>query len=216
MYRESPGASIRRWGLIMVAGIVGMVGYFGPWVPHRAAGLIIPGLDLAEYVKFLPQFMSGQLQFRREIFYLPLLTASLTASLLASRRSLPTWLRTLSALAAIPLALAMLPPAWSPGLLRLPEFRLQAVAIMICLLMVPLSALLRYLPDRLVLATIALLALGAAIFPAWGFLQVGPAIALLYRQPLAYGWGFWMEVTGFTFLAFWATFETLAPHPRDK
>ena len=50
---------------------------------------------------------------RREFFYLPLFAGSLIASLLASRRTLPRWLRVLLGLGAIPLALAMLPPAWT-------------------------------------------------------------------------------------------------------
>ena len=49
---------------------------------------MITGLDLAEYVKFLPQVASGEIAVRREIFYFPLLAASLSASLLANRREL--------------------------------------------------------------------------------------------------------------------------------
>ena len=160
---------------------------------HRAVGLIVSGLDLGEYVKFIPQVLSGQIAVQREIFYLPLFAGSLIASLLASRRTLPRWLRILLGLAAIPLALAMLPPAWSPAVLRLPEFRLQTAAMIFCLLMAPAVIVTRHLPDRLVLVLIAALAIPAAILPAWGFLQVRPAVAGLYRQPLNLGWGFWAE-----------------------
>jgi hypothetical protein len=194
----------RVWLPLIAAGLVGLAGYFGPWVAHRASGLIVSGLDLGEYVKFIPQVLSDQTAVRREVFYLPLFAGSLMASLLASRRALPRWLRILLGLGAIPLALTLLPPAWSPAVLRLPEFRPQTAALFFCLLMVPAVVVTRYLPDRLVLVLIAALAIPAAVLPAWGFLEVRPAMAGLYRQPLRLGWGFWAELLGFLFVAFWA------------
>lgn len=186
-----------RWLAIFLAGLIGLIGYYGPWVPHKAAGLVVIGLDLAEYVKFIPEFASGKIAFRREIFYLPLFATSVGASLLASRRVLPTWSRWLIAFLAIPLALAMLPPAWNPAILLLPEFRVQSVAIAFCLMLVPGAMLLHGVPDRPILVIIALLSLTAAIAPAWGFVQVHEAIEALYRQSLALGWGFWAGAGGF-------------------
>lgn len=205
----------RIWLPLIAAGLVGLAGYFGPWVSHRAIGLTVSGLDLGEYVKFIPRVLSGQIAVRREIFYLPLFAGSLMASLLASRRTLPRWLRVLLGLGAIPLALAMLPPAWSPVTLRLPEFRVQTAALFFCLLMAPAVIATRYLPDRLVLLLMATLALPAAILPAWGFLQIRPALVELYRQPLRPGWGFWVALLGFLFIAFWAVAQAITrPKPR--
>jgi len=199
----------RRWWLLILAGASAVAGYFGPWVPHQAAGLVILGLDLGEYVKFLPPVAAGQIALRREYFYLPLLTGSLIAGLLASRRSLPGWARTLLGLTAIPLALAMLPPAWSPRGLLVAEFRIQVIAIAACLLFVAAIPFTRRVPDRLALALTALLALAAAILPAWGFLRIRPAIADLYRASLPLGWGFWGCVIGFLLLALFAVAEML-------
>jgi len=209
-HRLSHPAPGRRWFPLIAAGLLGLAGYFGPWVAHRSAGLIVSGLDLGEYVKFIPEFMSGQIALQREIFYLPLLTGSLIASLLASRRSLPRGLRIVLGLAAIPLALALLPPAWSPPLLLTQEFRLQTVALIFCLAMAPAVVVTRFLPDRLVFLLIAALAIPTAILPAWGFLQLKPAIAALYRQPLRLGWGFWAGLSGYLFVAFWAIAQALS------
>ena len=214
--RNAKQTSTRLWLPVIIAGIIGLAGYFGPWVPHRAAGLVVTGLDLGEYVKFIPQMMAGQIALRREIFYLPLLAGSLTASLLASRRTLPGWLRVLSILAAISLALAMLPPAWSPGTLLQPEYRLQALAIVGCLAMVAGTLVTRFLPDRLVLMLTALLAVATAIVPAWGFLQVRPPIEALYGHPLPLGWGFWSGSGGFLLLAFLAAAGALLRRPRPR
>lgn len=201
----------RRWLPLPLAMLVALAGYFGAWLPHRAAGLVITGLDLAEYVKFVPQVMSGQIAIHREIFYLPLLAGSLLAGWLATRRELPRWVRAGFSLAAIPLALAMLPPAWSPARLRLPEFRLQIIAIALCLGNLLLIPLLRHLPNRLVCALAALLSVAAALAPAWGYLQVRPAIAELYRAQAVLGWGFWASLAGQTATALFAVVGLLRP-----
>jgi hypothetical protein len=200
--------------LIVSALAVGLAGYYGPWLAHRAAGLVVIGLDLAEYVKFVPQVASGKITIRREIFYLPLIAASISASLFASRRCLPKWLRWVLALSAAPLALAMLPPAWSPAVMRLDEFRIQAFAIGLCLILIPGIVVTRYLPDRVVLLTIAFLSLMAALGPTWAFLQVRPAIAQVYRQPPPLGWGLLLNLIGFFGAAFLATSEVLRTESR--
>ncbi len=197
-------SSVRRWILLTAVGVLGVTGYFGPWIPYRAAGLTITGLDLGEYVKFLPQVSAGQIPIQREAFYAPLVAASLIATLLSSRRQTGR-LRWLLLLAAILLALAQLPPAWSPSTLRMPEFRSQTVAIVLCLATIPLVALIRHLPDRLILAGISLPALIAALWPAWSFLQVRPAIAAVYNEPLPLGWGFWACTSGYLGLTFLST-----------
>lgn len=194
--RQMGSDRLRWWGVLLLAAL-GLVGYYGPWVPHKAAGLVVIGVDLAEYVKFLPEVASGQIALRREIFYLPLLAGSMTAVFMASRRDLPRLARVLLALAGIPLALAMLPPAWSPPVLMQPEFRLQTGAILFCLVLVPGTLILRFIPDRLVLIIVALLSVAAGILPAWGFLLVHPAIESLYRRLLPLGWGFWLNTAGF-------------------
>ena len=40
--------------LLPLGALLAFWGYVGPWVDHRVAGLAILGLDLGEYVKFLP------------------------------------------------------------------------------------------------------------------------------------------------------------------
>ena len=200
-----------EWLLLIGLGLVGLIGYYGPWVPHRAAGLIVLGLDLAEYVKFLPQVAGGEIRLTRELFYLPLMAASLGAAMIASRDALPRWLRWLLGLGAIPLALAMLPPAWSPPVLLQAEFRLQVIMIAICLLVVALIPLMRRIPDRIVFVMLAVLSLMAALAPVWGFLRVLPPIEGLYNHPIAPGWGFWLNLLGFGAVAVLALAEFFRP-----
>lgn len=190
-----------RWYPVLGMCVVALAGYFGAWIWHKAAGLIITGVDLAEYVKFLPPVRAGQLDILRESFYAPLAMGSLIASLAASRRVLPLWLRWLAGISAIPLALAMLPPAWSPGVLAMPEFRLQVVALGACIAALALLLVTRFLPDGVVMPIVALLALIAAIWPAANFLPLLAPIETLYLSAIRPGWGFWISTFGFLLTA---------------
>jgi len=59
-------------------------GYWGAWLPHPAAGLNILGIDLPEYVKFVPEVTSGQIAIKREAFFYPLLSLVVGLILLAT------------------------------------------------------------------------------------------------------------------------------------
>ena len=156
-----------RW-LLPAGALFTLTGYFRPWIDHKAAGLAVLGLDLGELVKFLYPVQQGEIRLWREGFYLPLVAVSISLSLNAFRRSsiaaasaggespgtevggdrpLYSWpVRIAYLLVAIVAALNMLPPAWTPQQLLMPEFRLQVAAMLLCLALVavsPLAALLQ-------------------------------------------------------------------------
>jgi hypothetical protein len=192
-----------RRALIPLAVLVTLAGYFGPWVPHRAAGLVVLGLDLGEYVKFLPAVRSGEIALWRPAFYLPLLAVSLALSLYAFRPELRYgWpVRALFLAGAMVAALNMLPPAWSPAVLRLPEFRTQVIWIGLCLAAALVSPLLAVLPRWAAAGATALLALPALLLPAVYFLRVLPPISSLYNYTVTPGWGPWVMGAGLILLA---------------
>lgn len=191
---------LQPW-LLPLGALVTFWGYVSPWVNHRVAGLVILGLDLGEYVKFLPEVRSGQLALWREGFYLPVLAVSLTCSLAAFRREPGYgWLARVPLLAlAIVAALNLLPPAWTPARLLTPEFRLQAAWLGLCLLALAFSPFLALLPARLAAGLIALFSLGSLV-AVLQFLRVLPAIAALYRHALLPGWGLYVLLAGLLLL----------------
>ncbi len=193
-----------RWGL-PAAGLLTLAGYFGPWVGHPAAGLVITGLDLGEYVKFLPNVRSGATPVWREGFYAPLVAVSLAWSLHAYRVELryPWWARAALLAAAIAAALNLLPPAWTPPRLLTPEFRLQTGVMAACLAAVALSPLLALLPRRLAALPPVAVALASLWFPTRGFLAVLPEIAGLYNRPLRPAWGMYVLIAGLIALLAW-------------
>ena len=200
----APSWTIRlvRW-LLPLSGLLALAGYFGPWLPHRAAGLVITGLDLGEVVKFLPPVQSGQIPLWREGFYLPLVAVSLAFGLHAWRGELgyPWPVRVALLGVAAVAGLNLLPPAWTPQRLLTPEFRLQTGALIACLALAGVSPLLALLPRWLsALATLAVI-LPALGIPLQGFLRVLPVLSQLYNRPLAPGWGLWVTELGLLGLA---------------
>ncbi len=203
-----------RW-LLPSGLLLALAGYFGPWIGHRVAGLVITGLDLGEYVKFLPDIREGRIMIWRQGFYAPLVAVSAASLFAAYRKDFDVrwWLR-LSCLALAGIAaLNLVPPAWTPARLIEPEFRLQTVTLLLLLAGVALSPFLALLPRRLVVTLVTLLTLIAIAAPLHGFLRVLPAIRTLYNEPLTVAWGPWFMIAGLLLInfAYWRLPATTAP-----
>ena len=189
--------------LIIAIGLFLLVrGYWGAWLPHYAAGLNILGIDLPEYIKFVPEVTSGQIPIKREIFFYPLLSLIIGLLLLATiqRPRLPLWFRGILLILAVPASLAMLPPAWTPPLLRTPEFRMQTLAIFFLLLAVILSPFIhRYLPDS-VRGVIFILAGIIPFLALSAFNRLLPALEKLYTHPTQPGTAYYLVAIGAVFV----------------
>jgi hypothetical protein len=183
-----------RW-LLPLALLLALVGYFAPWVNHSVSGLVITGLDLGEYVKFLPAVRIGEINIWRAGLYAPLVTVSATATLVSYRRHhFSIGLRFLLLALAVVAALNLVPPAWTPARLLEAEFRVQTLSLVILMLGVAFAPFLALIPPRVVAAIVVVLTLAALVFPLHAFIRVLPAISALYNQPLIPGWGMWLMV----------------------
>ena len=200
---------IRFWLRILLplGALLAFLGYVGPWVDHNVAGLAILGLDLGEYVKFLPQVQAGTTGLWREGFYLPLVAISLALSLctwrpeLRWRQSFVAWsMIALQVTGAIVAALNMLPPAWTPQRMLTPEFQQQSAAIALCLAAVAFGPFLALLPRTVTGLIVLVLSAVAAIVPLTQFLRVLPEIATLYNHALVPGWGTYLMLVGLAVL----------------
>jgi hypothetical protein len=174
------------------------IGYYGPWIHHATAALTLSGSDMAEFVKFLPGVLAGTLDVVRQTFYLPpLAVVSSVAWLVASRRLAYAWpLRLVSLVLSVPLSLQLLPPAWSPASLASPEFRLQAVTLAVCWLLLATSWLLGRSPVGLAGLFAACLSIAGCVLPAWQFALAKPAIDAVYGTAPAPGWGLFLCLGG--------------------
>lgn len=188
---------MRRWTLPLACLAI-LAGVFGPWVNHAAAGLVVTGLDLGEYVKFMPGVRRGEIWLWRPGFYAPLVAVSTTCLLAAYRRDLRYmgWQRVALLLLALVSALNLLPPAWTPARLLEPEFRWQTASLILLLGGVAFSPFLALLPWRAAATVITPLALAGVFFPVQGFFAVLPAISELMAQPVFPAWGLWLALAG--------------------
>ncbi len=199
-----PNLRQRLFLLFIILGLLFMaLGYWGRWLSHPVAGLNVLGVDLPEYVKFVPEARYGIIPINRLVFFAMPVTLALGLILFASvQRPLPLWLRALAGLAAVPVALSMLPPAWTPGLLMTPEFRTQTLvlmALMAATFLIPLWH--HLLPDRLRGLLLSLIAL-LPQFAFRAFADLHPALEKLYQQPLRSGAGYYFTILGMVLLVF--------------
>jgi len=178
--------------------VLSAVGYFGPWIAHKTSALAISGVDMGEFVKFLPGVVGGTLPVMRQWFYLPPVAIVVGVALLARSRHLgyPWPLQTILLVLAVPVSLQLLPPAWSPGSLLTAEFRLQAVALAICWLLLAGAWFLDRLSVRLRAALAALLGLTAAVLPTWQMMVSRPSIDDAYGAASPLGWGYFVCMGG--------------------
>jgi hypothetical protein len=189
--------------LLPLGWVMGAAGYYGPWIAHPTAALTLSGVDMGEFVKFLPGVLDGTLPVARLLFYLPPLALVISVALLVGSRLLgyPWPVRGVALLLAVPVSLQLLPPAWSPASLRTAEFRPQAIALGICWLLLVGSGLWRQLPAWLAGFLSTLLCLAAMGLSSWQFMVVRPAIGEVYGSPPSVGWGFFLCLIGLAIVA---------------
>ena len=192
----------KTWFLIGIA--LALIGYWGPWVNHKTAALALSGLDMAEFVKFLPGVRAGTEFMIRELFYLPPLAAALCLALIGSSRlwRYPLWARAIMVIVAIVLAIVVLPPY--PFVLQAlgsDEFGRQFLMAAGCLAVIGGALLYRRLPRAVVAGLLIAVSLAGAIPALWQFLSIRSALDGVYGQPIHIGWGLWLTVVGFLVVA---------------
>jgi len=199
--------------------LTGIGGGFAPWIWRESVALQLTAPGLAEFVKFLPEIRSGQIEIERLYFLLPLFLAMLMLPLLASnnRLALPNWYRWSLRLVVVPLALASLSPVWTPAILRAPEFRLQTLLAVIAIGLAFTAPFLKNLPLKLLVILSGGGGVIALILPSWQFSLVQASIAEAYHEPVSLGWGWWLTVLGIILNlggGLWAVFIP-DPSPKD-
>ncbi len=213
---KSPFASFitlktSSWLLAMGLLLMGAGGAFLPWVWHSPVALQLTGPHLAEFVKFLPEIRTTQLQINRLYFLLPLFMAMLALPLLAENKALdlPIWLRWGLRLTVIPLALASLSPVWTPAILTAPEFKLQTGLALLAVGLAVIAPLFKHLPLKLLIPLLVVGTVVALLLAAQQFGRAQASISNVYNEPVFLGWGWYVTVWGGVFSTvggIWAAF----------
>lgn len=167
------------------------VAYFMVWLPNEAVGLAMQGLEIGEWVKFLPEVRFGDgAGLSRVWFYAPPLTLGLAVALYTA--SWPsrwqTWAVRAAAFLAAMLALPSIPDILQRGRSELFRVLLVMLVGVVCVLAGRLARFERW-------GTI-ILAIVGGVMPFAAYLVFRPIIATHLTYTPAIGIGVWLNLIG--------------------
>jgi hypothetical protein len=194
-------SQIRVWGILLLGLVLAVVGYFGPWIPHKTAALTVTGSELSWFAKPFAQVT-------RELFVLPLVVAGVILGLTAQRLVTRPLVRLGVVVLGLLVILASTPVYDS---ILSPEYRGQLMVMVIGGVLVVLTLFTPRLPHRVWGGLIVLLALVGILPALWQFVTFHPRVADLYDDVLGVGWGLVVCVIGFVLLLARGILAVVAP-----
>lgn len=173
-------------GTQLIAGLVVVIGFLGPWVAHETAGLTVTGYEMSEFAKFFPQVQSGVVPVRRALFVTPLLAAVISIALVARQSDKGLRFRVSVTVLAGLISLAVLPPHQS---ILERDYRLQLIIVAVTMLCLGGTVVTPQLPRRVHGALACLVALAGYLPALWQYILFRPLIVDLYQASVPPGWG---------------------------
>lgn len=192
--------SSHRQTLLYLSFTAILLGYWLVWLPGPVAGLQLIGLEMGEWVKFLPEVRAGQVSAGRALFYLPPILLGLLIALVTVNwpSQWQTWLVRLLAVAVAWLAFPSLDAIrFEPR----SEWLLRLVLIGIVIVVAVGSHWLRGRFAAALSIIFICLALAGVILPTWAYLAMRPAIMNALARPIGFGPGLWLNGIGFVVAA---------------
>lgn len=171
-----------KWPSRLLAGAVALaaLAMWLPWVWHRAAALVLTGLDLPEFVRFMGDYRAGRLAVQPLAFAAPLVALSLSLSAVAAYQRWPYRLRLVALGAAVAAATVALYP---------PERGREWAAAVLAVLAVHVGLSLWRPPSVPARVLLSLAVVAGALLPLWQFAVMLPALSALYGRPVTPGPG---------------------------
>ena len=196
------------------------VGYLLVWLPQPVAGLSFIGLEMGEWVKFLPEVRSGQIAASRNLFYLPPVILGLMLCLWTTGWPNGRWRTWAMRLVAIVVAMLAFPAVEA----ILEESIDQWLGRILMILLVAIVAALIPLLDRLLgeqglevaRVIIMLLAVAGLVLPTWAYLTIRPAVSQLFDTAVGIGPGVWLNGVGFLLVSSAAAAQLLKGRGRRQ
>ncbi len=177
-----------------------LVAYFLVWLPQPVAGLSFIGIDIGEWIKFMPQVQSGELDINRNVFYLPPITLGLNLIFWSASWSERRWQTWALRLLAIVISLLSLPSIEAFTEETTSEWLTRTVMVLVVVTVSVLIPLKRYLPSAILMngkwLIISLLGFLGAIFPTWTYLALRGTVSQLFQADVGIGPGVWLNAIG--------------------
>lgn len=166
------------------------VAYFMVWLPNEAVGLAMQGLEIGEWVKFLPETRNGQVALSRVWFYAPPLTLGAVLALYTANwpSRWQTWAVRMMAFVMAMLALPSVPDILQRGRSELFRVLLVFLVGVVCLLVGKLGRFERW--GTMILAVVG------GVMPFVAYLVFRPIIAQYLTFTPAIGIGVWLNLIG--------------------
>ena len=177
-----------------------LVGFFGPWIPHRAVALIVTGFELSEFAKFFPEVQARSVAVTRFLFLTPLTAGALIVALWTHAQPRRWGTRLGLTLACALVAMAALPQFES---LTAPDYRAQVLLALGGSLLVLVTPLTRRWSARVRSSLTAILAAAGLMIPVQQFAILHPLVVALYNRSVGVGWGLAACVLGFGVVIAW-------------
>jgi hypothetical protein len=185
----------RFYPLLWVGFTLILAGYLMVWLPQPVVGLSLIGLEMGEWVKFLPEVQAGLLP-DRNLFYLPPVLLGLMMALWTAGWPNGRWqswavrgVAVLVSLLAFPAVEAVRFEPADQWLLRIGLVGLVGVTAV-------LSGVMDRLPQRIRPLLLLVLAVAGLVLPSWAYLAVRPVIAELFRTDVGIGPGLLLHIAG--------------------
>lgn len=177
-----------------------LLGYLMVWLPQPVVGLSFIGLEMGEWVKFLPQMRSGELIADRNLFYFPPITLGLMMILWTvtwPNRRWQCWvmrgLALLIAMLAFPAIEAIRDEPADQWLLRI---GLYFFVVLIALSISHLRRLPDEKPEYISWLAIGLFAILGMALPMWAYFAILPSVSELIGENVGVGPGVWLNISG--------------------
>lgn len=192
--------------LILKAGFtLILLAYFLVWLPQPVAGLSFIGLELGEWVKFLPQVQAGKYITDRILFYLPPITLGILLSAWTIGWSNRRWQTWVVRAIAVAISLLAFPPLESIRYESTDQWLSRVMLVILVVVIALLSGMASRLPQRqaafLKLWIFIIAGLLGAVLPAWTYLAMRPDISVLFGESVSIGPGLWLNAIGHLLVA---------------
>lgn len=196
-----------------------LLGYLLVWLPQPVVGLSLIGLEMGEWIKFLPEVQEGTIFPGRNAFYLPPITLSLILIMWTARWPSNRWKTWAMRATAVLVALLAFPAIES--ILGEPRdqwlLRLGLITGVFALAL--LSPYFKRLPVKWQgagpLVIILLLSLVGMLFPTWMFFALRPVLESLFRTEISFGIGAWLNLMGHLTIAVVVAYLLLGTSKRS-
>lgn len=195
--------------VLYAAGLaLGVLAYLLVWIPNDAVALRLTGVEVGEWIKFLPQVRSGQAPVSRNLFYLPPITLGSAMMLVTAgwpnRRQ--TWLLRGVALLVSLLAFPQLEVIRDEPS---PEWRLRLGLVAAVALLAGAAALARRRPGWVAWLIVVVAVVGGVV-PGYAYQVTRPVIAAALDAPVGIGPGVWLNGAAHAVIALAALLDVTA------